>query len=161
MKIIELTQGKVTIVDDEDFEYLNQFKWYAMEKRRGDFYALRGRRRSEKGSRQIYMAREIMNNPKGLLVDHRDHNTLDNRKENLRICTKAENCRNQRKQNGCSSVHKGVSWHIRRKKWQGKIKVNGKTIYLGFFVDEDDAARAYNASARKYFGFYACLNVIE
>ncbi|HUU89291.1 MAG TPA: AP2 domain-containing protein [Candidatus Glassbacteria bacterium] len=161
MKIIELTQGQVTLVDDEDFKNLNQFKWWADKIPSGDFYVTRNIK-IEKVWKKIKMHRIIMNAQKGQYVDHRDHNTLNNRKSNLRICTTAENGMNRQKGRGAyTSKHKGVSWQKYRKEWAAYIKVTGKTIHLGRFDNENDAAQAYNVAALKYYGEFACLNIIE
>ena len=101
----------------------------------------------------------IMNAQKGQEVDHRDHNTLDNRRENIRICTHAENMMNRQK--GSGSKPKGVSEFKRTEKLRARIKVKGKDIHLGYFDNEDDAALAYNVAALKYHGEFACLNIIE
>ena len=104
--------------------------------------------------------RTIMNCPEGMVVDHQFHDTLDNRKENLRICTVSQNAMNKRKSIG-SSRFKGVSWHKRDKKWKGKIVHNGRRISLGNFSSEEEAARAYDAKALKLFGEFSCLNFPE
>jgi len=160
IRTISLTRGQFAIVDDEDFQELNKYKWFAIKNRNGDFYAVR-KKKTEKGQKTIRMHRIIMNAPKYLLVDHRDHNTLDNRKNNLRICTNSENSMNQKIRNGCSSKYKGVCWFKPYKNWMGYITVNGKTIFLGYFEDEDKAARAYNVASRKYHGEHGLQNIIE
>ena len=111
MKEIELTQEQVTLVNDEDFECLNQFKWFAQYDPNNEcFYACR-----DKSRKRIYMAREILNCPDNMQVDHKDHNTLNNQRYNIRICTRQENHRNQRKNTKGSSKYKGVSWRKRSK----------------------------------------------
>ncbi len=154
MKIIQLTREQVAQVDDEDFEYLNQFNWWVTKKKSG-YYAFR-----QEGRNVIYMARQIMNAQKGDYVDHRNHNTLDNQKYNLRICTHSQNLQNMKIRSGCSSRYKGVDFYKNRKKWRGKIKVGCKYVFLGLFEREDDAALAYNEAADKYFGEFAKLNII-
>jgi len=156
MKEIELTQGKVALVDDGIFEELSKYKWYA----RWDgwhWYAMR------KGAKQhtLSMARVVMGAKPGEMVDHRDNEaTLDNRRSNLRICTGAQNQANRTKQDGCSSKYKGVCWN--RGKWQVRIWVHGRCISLGRFAKskEDDAGRAYNVAALLHFGEFARLNII-
>jgi len=151
-KLIPLTQGKFAIVDPEDFDELCQYKWTAA-KSPNTFYAVR----SVQG-RQIRMHRLITSAPKGLVVDHRNHNGLDNRKENLRLCTRPENARNQRPQTGRSSKYKGVCWHKNQKKWTARVYSNGVTYHLGSFNSEIQAAKAYDKKARELFGQFACLN---
>ena len=168
MKLIELTQGQVAIIDDEDFERLNKHKWFAMRNPKNeDFYAVRNIKKDGGGYKIILMHREIMNAPKGMMVDHIHHNTSDNRKSNLRICTSSQSVMNRRKyKRKCSSIYKGVWLNKRRdnkglKHLQAGIAVNGKKIHLGFFYNEKDAARAYNKAALKYFGEFAELNIIQ
>ncbi len=163
-KQISLTQGKFAIVDDEDFEYLNEYNWYAY-KGRATFYARRNVR-DEKTNKQtlIRIHREILKAKKGQHVDHINHNGLDNRKENLRVCNNSENSMNSRKHktyNGGrkpSSKFKGVYWYKRTKKWRVRITINYKLIHLGYYNDEIEAAKAYDNAAIKYFGEFAKLN---
>ena len=157
MKIIALSQKQIALVDDADFEYLNQFKWYASKGRDGTFYA----RRSKKGQKKILMHREIMNASENMDVDHRNHKTLDNQKHNLRICTTAQNIQNMQQRIGYSSKYKGVYWQKARKKRGCTIKIKGKSKHLGLFINELDAAGAYNEAAMKYYGEFALLNNIE
>jgi len=151
-KLIPLTQGKFAIVDPADFDELSQYKWTAA-KSPNTFYAVR----SAQG-RQIRMHRLITDAPKGLVVDHRNHNGLDNRKENLRLCTRSENARNQRPQTGRSSKYKGVCWHKNQKKWLARVYSKGVTYHLGSFNSEIAAAKAYDKKAKELFGEFAHLN---
>lgn len=155
MKEITLTQGKVAIVDDDDFEQLNAFKWYAIRNSRNYLYAARGV--WEKGkARQILMHRVIMNTPIGMLTDHVNGNSLDNRKENLRICTNQQNLRNRKNPNKNNKLEiKGVHWCQSNKKFQATIQVNGKTIHLGFYNVLGDADSAYRFAEEKHFGIFA------
>lgn len=151
MKEIQLTQGKVTIVDDEDYEILNQYKWYA-NFNSGNYYAMNNKLGS--------MHRFIAKTPKGLVTDHINHNTLDNRRDNLRVCTLQENNKNRNKRNNTSSKYMGVTWFKVVNKWKSQIKVDKNVIYLGSFSDEKEAAIAYNKAAIQYFGEFANLNEI-
>lgn len=152
MKQIELTQGQVSLVDDADYIWLNQWKWYAVNFR-GHFYAAR----EEKG-RHLYMSREILGLRQGdkRQADHINHNTLDNHRVNLRICTHQENTRNQKAYRGSSSQFRGVLWF--NNSWKASIKTNEKSKYLGSFSNERDAAYAYDLAAIEYHKEFANLN---
>lgn len=154
MKKIKLTQGKYALVDDEDFEYLSQWKWCAV-KHRNNYYA---KRNSGKTNKNIYMHRVIMKANNKELVDHKNHNTLDNQKYNLRICNNAQNIYNQLKQKNTSSKYKGVSWDKINKKWAVVITPSGRQFHLGRFKDEVIAAKIYDYRAKEVFGKFAKLN---
>lgn len=157
MKEIPLTQGKFALVDDEDFEWLNQWKWRVKKAKNGRFYVQRGMRENGQ-SRTLYMHREIMKTPKGLDADHRDRNGLDNRKSNLRNCTRSQNLMNTIKREKNLSGYKGVTWCKEKEKWQAQIFVNNKNIRLGRFKTKEAAAFIYDEAAKKYFGEFARLN---
>ena len=160
MKQIELTQGKVAIVDNADYNWLNQYRWFVYKAQTGSFYAIRHSPTKNGKRHTIYMSRQIL----GLAFgdkrqgDHIDHNTLDNQRINLRICSRQENQRNRNLVSNTSSRFKGVNWHRRSRKWMARIGINRKRIHLGCFVDEEMAALAYDMVARKVFGKFACLN---
>ena len=103
------------------------------------------------------MHREIMHAPKGMVVDHIDGNSLNNRRSNLRLCTVSQNHQNRRRTYG-SSKYKGAWWDKRRNKWVAAITFKGKYIYLGFFDNEIDAGKAYDRKAAELFGEFAYLN---
>ena len=157
MKTILLTQNKIALVDDRDYEQLSQYKWYA--KNEGNtWYAVRGSKKLDGKGKQklIRMHREIMNTQKGVMVDHRNGNGLDNRKENLRICTIQQNAYNRtRSQKNNKLGIKGVSWDKKLKKYKAGIKFNGKSIHLGYFNVLGDADSAYRKAEEKYFGEFA------
>jgi hypothetical protein len=102
-----------------------------------------------------------MNEPRSLQVDHINGDTLDNRKTNLRVCTRAQNCINKRKRSLTSSRYKGVSWHKRGKRWGVSCQVDKKPKWIGSFACEKEAALAYNAAAISLHGEFATLNVVE
>jgi len=154
MPQIELTQGKYAIVDTADFEYLNQWKWYAI-KARATFYAVRNVGRSP-FQKRVWMHREIMNTPVEMDTDHRDGNGLNNQRRNLRVCTNTQNQANKSKQTNNTSGYKGVFWN--NEKWQARICVEGKKIHLGHFSNVEDAARAYDSAAKNLYGEYARTN---
>jgi hypothetical protein len=149
---IPLTRGLFAIVDAEDYPLLSQYMWFA-EGTGQNCYAVR-----KENGESIKMHRWIMDAPDDLVVDHIDHNGLNNRKENLRICTFAENCRNLRSSRCKTSKYKGVHWNKRCRKWAAQISCDNKTYHLGYFTDETEAAYAYDEAARKYHGQFASLN---
>ncbi len=154
MKKIPLTQGKFAIVDDDMFEYLNQWKWCAEKTTYDTYIALRAIHLNNK-TKKIRMHRVIIGNIKGGEVDHINHNTLDNRKCNLRLCTRSQNSQNRNKQRNCTSQYKGVCWHKRRRKWIVQIKTKKKQIEIGFYESEVEAAKAYESKAKELFGEFA------
>lgn len=149
MKKIQLTKGKYTLVDDSDFEYLNQWKWHFSGR-----YAWRNLpRETGKPRVRISMHRLINETPIGFDTDHINGDGLDNRKENLRTATRSQNMGNFNK-----TGIRGISKH--GSGWQARIKVEFKQIYLGWFKEKKDAAKAYNTAAKKYFKEFATLNQV-
>lgn len=160
MREIKLTQDKVTIVDDADFEWLNQWKWYAIWDG-WRWYAVRNSTDANGKKHTIYMHRQIMDAQPGQQVDHEDRDGLNNQREkNLRFCTGSQNQANRKKWPGGSSQFKGVCWHKQARKWRAQIGVNCKLIHLGYFEDEIEAALAYNEAAIKHFEKFARPNII-
>lgn len=153
MKEIQLTQGKVALVDDGDFELLNKYKWSA-HKGRGAWYATRG-------VGPIKMHRQITHAPIGAVVDHINGNGLDNRRINLRVCSHSENMRNSALRSDNTTGYKGVRKRTDRKWYSAEIRVNGLSVNLGRFETAEGAARAYDEAAKKYFGDFARLNFQE
>lgn len=150
IRYIPLTRGKFAIVDAADYERINRYRWTASPCADGGFYA----RRSVPGG-TVLMHREIMNAPKGMVVNHIDRNRLDNRQANLRVCTPQQNEFNKRPRGGHSRF-KGVYPH--GDKWQAAIKHNGKMHHLGLFDDDVEAARARDRKAFELQGEFAYLN---
>lgn len=157
MALIELTKGAFAIVDDDDVELLSRFSWQL----NADGYAVANVGVGRAHVTIERMHRMIMQAPSGMDVDHITGNRLDNRKCNLRLATRSQNLQNSRKRTGCSSIFKGVHWMKDNLKWRAKIKVNGKTLSLGCYSDEKQAAKAYNEAAKLYFGDFAMLNEIR
>jgi hypothetical protein len=152
-RAIPLTRGLFAIVDATDYERLSRHTWFA-EGTAQNCYAVR-----KENGRSIKMHRQITRAPDHLVVDHIDHNGLNNRRANLRLCTFAENCRNLRITRHKTSKYKGVHWHKGQKKWAAQITANGKRHHLGYFAKEIDAAQAYDRAAPKYHGQFAHPNL--
>lgn len=157
---IELTQGQVALIDAEDYEKVSQYKWHAAwGERTRSYYAAHSEWVKGSGRpRTIRMHRVILDAPDGLMVDHVNHNTLDNRKENLRLCDQAANSANARQRRDSTAPYKGIEQDRTTGRWYAHIKVHGKRIYLGVFDEPVEAARAYDQAARVHFGEYAYTN---
>lgn len=145
-------KGKFVLVDEEDFTELSKYKWYGRLHKGKYLYAARD-------LATIRMHRVITDAPKGMVVDHINHDTLDNRKTNLRVCTNAENSRNSHVKKTVSG-YKGVYPVTRSNSWQAVVTVGYKRVYLGIFGTREEAAIAYNKSALEHHGRFAHLNTI-
>jgi len=157
-RTIPLTKGYVALVDAADFEMLSHWSWSA-NLSHGAVYAAT-KVMSNGLRRELSMHRMVALPDPEQLVDHRNGDSLDNRRDNLRSCTNTQNQRNRRAIPGGTSRFKGVSWHERGQKWSARIGVDGRWRYLGLFRDERDAALAYNATALAEFGEFARVNDI-
>ena len=154
MKQIPLSNGKFSLVDDEDFAWLSKFKWHFNEgyARTHDFVP----------GMTHYLHELVTLFKLKDQVDHIDANRLNNQKSNLRAATQQQNNANALKwRRTCSSRYKGVCWAKTKNKWEVKITVNYKTIHLGRYFDEEEAARTYDQAAKEHFGEFARLNFPE
>lgn len=154
---IPLTKGKVAVIDFEDFEIVRPYKWYAK--------TTRSKTRSYAGRRvdiktQVWLHREIMKTPVGMLVDHRDGDGLNCRRYNMRNVTDTQNKQGYRRpKTKGTSIFRGV--HLRKdtNRWKAELTNCGKRVSLGYYSSEIEAAKAYDAGARKYFGEHAAPNL--
>ena len=153
MKTIMLTQGKETTVYNRNYKKLSMWNWYA-NCIDGVWYAMRNGRDKHGKKIKILMHRVIMKAPDGMMVDHKNHDGLDNRISNLRICTNGQNQRNRRLSKNNTSGVNGVTWYKNSNKWLARIHFNGVQIYLGYYVNLEDAVKARLAGELKYYGKY-------
>jgi hypothetical protein len=154
---ILITQGKIAIVDEEDYARVSEHPWYFTT--RG--YAASTSRGIDGLREELLLHRLILSAEKGVVVDHINGNKLDNRRENLRLATQSTNLANSKISAANTSGYKGVSWNKRARKYEAGIYFQGKRTYLGLFLTADAAALAYNVAATEMFGEYARLNVIQ
>jgi len=157
MKFIQLTKNKHTLVDDEDFERLSQFKWFFACGYAGRWFRTRGK------TLRVHMHRFIINAPDNMQVDHVNGDRLDNRKCNLRLCSHADNMRNKPKKKNNTSGYKGVYWHKKDENWHARIGYGkaSRSLYLGSYSTAEQAAAAYNFAARCLHGEFARLNDVK
>lgn len=132
------TKGLTFKIDYSDYEKIKDYCWYISSC---------GYPITEIKGKLIKQHRFILNPPKEMFVDHINHDTTDNRRNNLRICTRLENSMNKKV--------KGYSWDKNAKKWKVKIRVNGKQIHLGYYSNENEAKEARQKAVNKYFGEFA------
>jgi hypothetical protein len=159
---IRLPKNQVAIVDDEDFDHLNQFywrvKWNPYTK---SFYAYRRIDHGKSGTEHISMEREILGLEEGdgLTADHvRSGETLNNQRSNLRVATRSQNGINARLRSDSSSGYKGVNWNSAMKRYGARIQIRGKRIWILWTHDKVEAARAYDRAAIEHHGEFAMLN---
>jgi len=150
-------QGKFAIVDDADYEFLNQYRWFLSK----NGYAFRFNGSFRKGGKPVLMHNQILVDCGLDTIDHIDRDKLNNTRDNLRPATYQQNNRNTGKKKSSSSKYKGVHWNKRRNRWMARLCINYKSITLGQFLTEAEAALAYNRAAIAHFGEFAYLNTIE
>lgn len=159
MKEIQLTRGKVALVDDDDYDFLNQWKWHTQS---GDkigrlFYAVR-----QENKKVVRMHRVLLGiTDSSMEVDHIDHDGLNNQRLNLRIATHQENSRNQRVRSDSNTKYKGVWYSKAHDQYFASIRIGIGPVKLGMFFNVNDAARAYNFAASLIYGQFAVLNEID
>jgi hypothetical protein len=163
MREIKLTQGKIAIIDDEDLERVSGLKWCASfsPKYKGGAYVATSRIRIKGKEKTVYLHRFVTQAEKGMQVDHKNRNTLDCRKQNLRIATPSQNNANKPLYSNNTSGYKGVTFHKPTNKWTAQITKDRKARKIGYFETALEAAKAYDVEAKKLFGEFALLNFKE
>lgn len=162
MKEINLNDGMVALVDDEDFILANSYKWTARRHGR-TFRVCRDNRITINGewiSKNAKLHRFILKCKKGQLVDHIDGNPLNNQRSNLRICNHSQNVMNRNRQHNAASKFKGLTFRGNKNLWRARITLNGKRFHLGDFINQEEAALAYNEAAIRLHGEFARLNAL-
>lgn len=155
MKTISLSKGYEALVDDDDYDWLLEYKWHALKGAGSrEPYAATNIKIDGKWKR-AWMHKILLNAGSDQVVDHIDGNTLNNQKSNLRLATKTQNQQNRRGRRDSKSGYKGVSYESRKGYWRARIKVNGKLLSLGSFATPEEAHEAYKTAALKYFGEFS------
>jgi hypothetical protein len=145
--------GLFTLVDEADYELANAYRWHRLSSGWTEYAISRSAARST-----IYLHRLIAEPAPGYVVDHIDGNGLNNTRDNLRVCTHAENCRNSRHRKRNTSGYRGVTHHIPSDQWIAYITTDMRREYLGYYPTAEDAARAYDVVALRLHGDFARLN---
>lgn len=157
MANLRLSNSKLLVtVDDEDLEKVIPYIW-CFNRQNHTIYI----QANIGNNKTIEIHQLILEYKEGFVIDHKNHNRLDNRKENLRYATKSQDLANRRLQLNNKSGYKGVSWIERDKRWQATIQINGISKYIGFYKTKEEAALAYNKRATSLFGEFAYLNIIK
>lgn len=148
---IELTKDKITVIDFKDYATIKDYKWHS-NFQTNKFYARTNVRKSGGGYKGLLLHRFIMQCPTNMDIDHIDGNPLNNCRDNLRVCTRAENARNRGKTKANTSGYKGISFMKDRGSWSSKIRVDYKDYHLGFFPTKEEAYGAYCNALNKFHG---------
>ena len=154
MKKIKLPNNKLTLVDDSDYEFLNQWRWHDYDGYVARTLYLGGGRKNAR-YKMVKMHRVIMANPEGYQIDHINGDKYDNRRCNLRLATNSQNQMNKKVPKNCSSGVTGVRWKKQADKWSALLIENGKRHHLGYFDTKEDAVSVRKQAEKHYFGEYA------
>ena len=158
MREIELTQDQVALVDDDDFEWVTAWKWHAHRNRKTFYVEWKRKKNDILGIHNVIWEHHFGPVPEGYTVDHIDNDGLNNQKLNLRLATATQQHQNQRIKSDNTSGYKGVSFHRTEQKWQARITINHKRVFLGYFSDPAEAAQARDRAVIEHYGDFANLN---
>ncbi len=153
-----MTQPKYSKVNPADYKRLRKYEWFAQKGSRSFYTVRKVKRRKRKRATIIFLHKEIIDVPDGMVADHINHDSMDNRSANLRPATHSQNACHTKKYGVSCSKYKGLFWKKDSHKWVARIMFEGKRIYLGCFENEIEAAKAYDAAAKKYHKEFAVLN---
>ena len=156
MKTLPLTQGFVALVDDADHDRVSAYKWSATRTKTNVYGVRKVRTPTGRTTSQLLHRFILGVTDQEIDIDHKDHNGLNCQRYNLRKCVRGENDGNRRKTRG-SSQYRGVSWSKNKGRWRACITME-RTVHLGYFTDESEAALAYDVAARSRFGAFANCN---
>ncbi len=159
-KEIPLSKGFVAIVDDEDYDFLMQWRWHYSQGYAGRKVKVGETVDGKRQRRILYMHRLLLDTPDGMEGEHKDNNRLNNRRYNLRNATPFQNMCNRRKFGKQGSKYKGVDLHKKSGLWRVRIKTADKRISLGYFKSQEEAAKVYNQAAIEHHGEFAQLNTV-
>lgn len=162
MRTIPLNKGYQAIIDDDMYDAVSQYTWFVHKPSRYSKLYVRSTIWLNGKADHVYLHNLIIGKRLGFVIDHINHDPLDNRRENLRFCKQRFNVANgqKRQQENATSKYKGVSWRPNENKWSAQIMVNRKQNHLGYFDEEEDAAIVYNVAAQLFWGEYASLNPV-
>lgn len=159
---IKLSKGMFAEIDDDDAAIVLAHIWHALPSQHDEeiltWYAVTNISNDAGGYNSLSMHRLLINPPKGFQVDHKDRNGLNNKRNNLRLATCAQNSQNKRKRKNSASLYKGVWFYVKYNTWRALIRIKNKLKIIGRFNTEEEAARAYDYEALKHFGEFARLN---
>lgn len=151
---VQLTQGKEALIDAADAQSVGEFNWFAVKSRK-TFYAARQTRISSGKQRMQSLHSFILGAKDGSVIDHRNGDGLDNRRDNIRVSSRAQNAWNQGLSRNNTSGFKGVDLHSQSLRWQARIRWHGKHHFLGFFDSPEEAHNAYCKAAERLHGEFA------
>jgi hypothetical protein len=154
IELVNLSKGKFAIIDIEESDLVNQYKWCINDKQNNNYAIATKVIDNIRHSKRMHRVIMRVTDP-SIIIDHINHNGLDNRRCNLRITTHQKVTVQSQVSNNKNTKHKGISFHKPSNKWRARISINGKTTYLGYYINEIEAAYAYEKKAIELYGEFA------